>query len=100
MDVYTSLLKEQGFSGETLKEQQRKMLRCYAQLYAQKYDEALLIDGKNDNTIANAKARVNSSVKNLDVFYDLYDVATSDSMYLAPDYRSYIWQQPAKTLTT
>ena len=68
------------------------MLRCYDQLYAQKYYEVSLINEQNNNTIANAEARVNDPVMNLDIFYDLYDVTADDSMYLAPIHRSCIWQ--------
>ncbi|MGN1375429.1 MAG: M13-type metalloendopeptidase [Prevotella sp.] len=92
LDAYTTLLKEQGYSGETLKEQQRKMLRCYAQLYAQKYSEAQIYDEQCFSTYANAKARVNGPVMNLDAFYDLYNVTADDKMYIAPAYRSCIWQ--------
>ncbi|MDD7251327.1 MAG: hypothetical protein PUH21_04845 [Prevotellaceae bacterium] len=51
-----------------------------------------MINEQNNNTIANAEARVNDPVMNLDIFYDLYDVTADDSMYLAPIHRSCIWQ--------
>ncbi len=90
-DAYTDLLREQGYTDETLKEQQRKMLRCYAQLWALKYSEPYLLEKLNADVHSNYRARVNGPLMNLDAFYGLYDVKSTDKMYLSPDNRSKIW---------
>ncbi len=90
-DAYTDLLYEQGYSGETLKEQQRKMLRCFAQLFAIKYSEPYLLEKLNTDVHSNYRARVNGTLMNLDAFYELYNVQSGDKMYLAPNKRSKIW---------
>ena len=98
-DSYKNHLKKQGFTGEQLRLQRQRFYEAYAYLWCAKWTA----EKAQDNTMGNEekgilkdehslpRERVNGIVTNTDDWYDLFDVKTTDKLYLAPEKRIRIW---------
>lgn len=91
LDAYQARLDEQGFCGETRKEQIRKFYESFAHLWCIQYGEKKFNILKNSDVHSHARLRVNGVVMNTDLWYDLYDVNRDNILYLPKDRRAYIW---------
>lgn len=91
LDAYQARLDQQGFTGETRKEQLRKFYESYAHLWCVQYGENKFNILKNSDVHAHARLRVNGVVMNTDMWYDLYNVNQSHTLYLPVERRAYIW---------
>ncbi len=90
-DAFTNHLKNQGISGEQMREQQRRFFYAYAHLWMAKYSENHIMTAlKTDNHSLN-KERVNCILANVDAWYDLFDVQPGDKYYISPEKRVHIW---------
>ena len=91
LDAYQARLDQQGFTGETRKEQLRKFYESYAHLWCIQYGEKKFQILKNSDVHAHARLRVNGVVMNTDMWYDLYNVNKNNLLYLPVERRAYIW---------
>lgn len=91
-DSYKKHLIKRGFTGEQLMQQQR-FYEAYAYVWCGKwtasYAEYCNISEKDNHSMF--CERVNGVVTNTDDWYDLFDVKTTDKLYLAPEKRIRIW---------
>ena len=98
-DSYVKHLKKQGFTGDQLRLQKQRFYEAYAYLWCGKWnvthakgstlgDEANGIEKDNHSLF---RERVNGVVTNTDDWYDLFDVKSTDKLYLAPEKRIRIW---------
>ena len=98
-DSYIKHLKKQGFTGEQLRLQKQRFYEAYGYLWSSKWtadyakgrtlgDDALGIEKDNHSLF---RERVNGVVTNTDDWYDLFDVKSTDKLYLAPEKRIRIW---------
>lgn len=91
LDAYQARLDEQGFCGETRKEQLRKFYESFAHLWCIQYGDKKFEILKNSDVHSHARLRVNGVVMNTDLWYNLYDVNGKNLLYLPKDRRAYIW---------
>lgn len=94
LDAYTERLQQQGFTGEALKAQQRKFFECFADIWCCKYGTEFIdsrIEGNHPDKHALPRERINGVVRNIDLWYDLYNVDPSNKLYLSPERRTRIW---------
>ena len=89
-DALTQLLTEQGVTGEDLKQCQKDFFEYHAYrhriVYGSDYFNKMLKDIHSFNMI-----RVNGMVQHMDSWYDLYNITSNNTMYIAPDKRVTIW---------
>ncbi|WP_261166452.1 M13 family metallopeptidase [Microbacterium sp. Marseille-Q6965] len=69
----------------------QRVLLSWAQCWQQKSREAEAIRLLTIDPHAPAEFRCNQIVRNIDAFYDAFDVTESDALWLAPDRRVTIW---------
>jgi putative endopeptidase len=98
-DSYKKHLEKQGFTGKQLRLQKQRFYEAYGYLWSSKWSA----DYAKDRTLGNDskgvkkdnhslfRERVNGVVTNTDDWYDLFDVKTSDKLYVAPEKRIRIW---------
>ena len=94
LDAYTEYLKEQGFFGDSLREQQKKFFESYADLWCCLYGKEYIdsrITGDKPDKHALPRERINGIVMNIDLWYDLYGVTRENRLYLPPERRTRIW---------
>jgi putative endopeptidase len=63
----------------------------WAQVWRAKIREEALIKQIHSDPHAPAEARVNGVVRNIDAWYDAFNVKPGDKLYLAPEERVRIW---------
>lgn len=91
LDAYQARLDEQGFYGETRREQLRKFYEAYAHVWCIQYGSKKFEILQKSDVHSHARLRVNGVVMNTDLWYDLYDVDRDNLLYLPKDRRAYIW---------
>jgi predicted metalloendopeptidase len=91
LDAYKKYLTNNGFTGETYKEQLRKLYECYADIWCVQYSDRYWPIFISQDVHSVARARVNGVVMNTDLWYDLYNVTRNNILYLSPEQRTYIW---------
>lgn len=91
LDAYQARLDEQGFWGETRREQIRKFYESYAHIWCIQYGDKKFDILKKSDVHSHARLRVNGVVMNTDLWYDLYDVDRNNLLYLPKGRRAYIW---------
>lgn len=90
-DAYIEYLQQNGYTGETYRQQLRKYYEGFADVWCVRYSQKKAEDAQKIDYHAMARCRVNGVVMNTDMFYDLYDVDNTRRLYLAPEKRTYIW---------
>lgn len=90
-DAYIDYLQQNGYTGETYRQQLRKYYEGFADVWCVRYSQQKAEDAQKSDFHAMARCRVNGVVMNTDMFYDLYDVDETHRLYLAPEKRTYIW---------
>ena len=87
----TNKLKNDGVSGEELRQQQRNFFVAYANLWRNKFNDtyALMLVGSDVHSCS--RERVNGVVANMDAWYDLFDVKPGNALYRSPEDRIHIW---------
>ena len=93
LECYKQRITQQGFTSENYDEQLRKFWLSYAALWQDErelYPEALVEQYLTDEHSA-AHNRINGIVRLFDEWYRLYDVQSSDALYLNPEERVKIW---------
>ena len=90
-DAYIEYLQQNGYTGETYRQQLRKYYEGFADVWCVRYSQQKAEDLQKSDFHAMARCRVNGVVMNTDMFYDLYDVDETRRLYLAPEKRTYIW---------
>ncbi len=90
LDAYNALAARQGYYGEELQKQQRKVIEAYAERRRAKYTLEHIKRSSSD-VHALARERVNGVPMNIDAWYDLYNVQPGHRLYLSPSRRAYIW---------
>lgn len=90
-EAYVNKLRSQGYYGDELAKQEKKFFESYAVLVSAKYTPARLRYLYENDTHANAKEEINGTTMNIDRWYELYNVAWGDILYLKPEQRAYIW---------
>lgn len=93
LECYKQRLTEQGFRGAQFDEQIKKFFLSYAHLWKgeEERDKSLLeFYYQNDTHSANHN-RVNGMMRLQDDWYRLYDVKSTDKLYVAPENRVKIW---------
>ncbi|TPW11568.1 MAG: putative endopeptidase, partial [bacterium] len=63
----------------------------YAQIWQGKMRDALMATVITSDPHSPNEFRVNGALRNMDAFYEAFDVKPGDSMYLAPEARVRIW---------
>ncbi len=90
-DAYIEYLQQNGYKGETYRQQLRKFYEGFADIWCVRYSQQKAEDLQQGDFHAMARCRVNGVVMNTDMFYDLYNVDETRRLYLAPEKRTYIW---------
>ena len=74
-----------------LKEARRKLFLSWAKVWVYKAPESAIRHIVANSYHVPAPWRVNGVVRNLDAWYDAFDVKPGDALYLAPDARVRLW---------
>ena len=101
-DAYTRYLQQQGFTGDELVKQQHFFYAYtnqnrakYGPNYARVMQNGLPATNTSPamkpDTHSLYRERVNGVVRNVDSWYDLFDIKQGDALYLAPADRVHIW---------
>ena len=98
-DTYVRHLTKNGFKGEQFDLQRQRYFMALAKLWQSKYTAKYALwrtngegdkyDGKDTHSLS--RERINGTVTNIDVWYDLFDVKAGDKLYRAPKDRVRIW---------
>ena len=93
LEILTNHCRQAGFSSEALDEETRVFLLSFAQAWKSNDSEkADFIDYLlNYDEHSPDKWRVNAQVNNLDVWYRLFNVTSTQYLYVAPSERVHIW---------
>ena len=67
------------------------MFLGFAQVWANKYRDEALRNQIDTDPHAPSIFRANGSVRNVPEFYEAFDIAETDKLYLAPEARVKIW---------
>ena len=91
--AYIEKCQREGYSGEELDKQERKIYQAYAHLWSAKYtseyiDIMMFYVGDKHSVY---RERINGVVMNTDRWYELYNVQWGDNLYLHPEKRTHIW---------
>lgn len=93
LELYKQHMEQQGFRTKEMDEQIRKFFIAYAQAW--KHDNersvALLQNQYLTDVHSAAHNRINGMMRLQDDWYRLYDVKTTDKLYVAPEDRVKIW---------
>ena len=102
-EAYARYLQEQGFTGDELLKQQQYFFYAYVEHNRSKYGPNLVNLVQNGRPATKLlpemkpdphsldRERVNGIVRNVDIWYDLFDIKQGDALYLAPADRVHIW---------
>lgn len=99
-DTYVRHLTESGFKGEQFELQRKRFFLAIAKLWQSKYTAKYALlrttgegieTANNKDTHSLPRERINGTVTNIDVWYDLFDVKAGDKLYRAPEDRIRIW---------
>ena len=98
-DSYVKHLKKQGFTGDQLRLQKQRFYEAYGYFWSGKWTAEFAKNrtlgneskGVEQDVHSLFRERVNGVVTNTDDWYDLFDVKSTDKLYLAPDKRIRIW---------
>jgi len=74
-----------GFNGS------QRFFLSYAQVWRSKYRDEITINRLKTANHSPAEFRVNGIVRNVDAWYDAFDVQPGDALYLLPEVRAKIW---------
>lgn len=77
-----------GFTGD------QRFFMAWAQVWKQVIRDDALKAQISSNPHSPGEFRANGIVRNMDAWYDAFGVTADDDMYLPPDQRVQIWQQP------
>jgi predicted metalloendopeptidase len=88
-DAYRATLGERAADKSYVRQQDREFFIAFAQSWRAKLDDAAL-RAQLANDHAPEMYRV-ASVRNLDAWYDAFDVRPGDRLYLEPNARVRIW---------
>jgi len=69
----------------------QRFFLAYAQIWRGKMREETLLNRLNSGVHSPNEFRVNGVVRNMDAWYEAFDVGPEDAMYLPPDQRVRIW---------
>ena len=91
--AYIEKCQREGYYGEMLDKQERKIYQAYAHLWSAKYtseyiDIMMFYVGDRHSVY---RERINGVVMNTDRWYELYNVQWGDNLYLRPEKRTHIW---------
>ena len=90
-DYWVSHLKEQGVTGEELKEEKKKFFLHYAKVFREKLPNEYIINEVATDVHSIGHIRINAVVQQIDDWYELFNVKEGDALYLAPEDRIKIW---------
>jgi predicted metalloendopeptidase len=91
LDAYKAHLEAEGYFGEVLNAQLRKFYESFAHLWCVQYSDAKLDNINKLDVHSHARLRVNGTVMNTDLWYELYGVDRNSILYLPKERRTYIW---------
>ena len=93
LECYKQRLTYQGFTGKQFDEQIKKFFLSYAQLWKgeEELDPSQLEYWYYNDTHSANHNRVNGMMRLQDDWYRLYDVKSTDKLYVAPENRVKIW---------
>lgn len=91
LDAYQKYLKENGYSGESFRQQLRKFYESWADIWCVQYSEEKFQNLVEADMHSHARLRVNGVAMNTDLWYDLYKVDRNNLLYLPEAARTYIW---------
>ncbi len=74
-----------GYTGE------QRFFLAWAQIWARKYRDEELINRISTDPHSPSEFRANGVVRNIDAWYDAFDVEPGSALYLEPDHRVSIW---------
>ncbi|WP_417450020.1 M13 family metallopeptidase [Kordiimonas sp.] len=69
----------------------QRFFMAWAQVWKRKYREEELISRLKSDPHSPAEFRVNGIVRNMDEWYEAFDVKEGDALYLPPEQRVHIW---------
>lgn len=92
--AYTAFKKtQQGKSGEAIDgfTPDQRFYLAYARVWAANIREEAILQRTKTDVHSLGKWRVNATLRNIQPFYDAFNVKPGDAMYLAPEDRVVIW---------
>ena len=89
--AYMEKLAREGYNGEQLVKQERKLFQAYAEQWRAKYNSTHALTRLQKDEHSLPKERVNGIVMNVDRWYELFNVKFGDILYLTPERRAHIW---------
>ena len=93
LEAYTNRLVKEGYTGDELIKQQKRLFQAVANQSRGKNTEEMLTEayGREDEQHASDYSRIIGRVKNMDKWYELYGVKEGDKHYVKPEERVHIW---------
>lgn len=89
--AYVEKLMREGYHGDELLKQERRLFQAYAEQWRAKYTAAHAEQMLKMDVHSLPKERVNGVVMNIDRWYELFDVKFGHTLYLTPETRAHIW---------
>jgi len=74
-----------GYTGD------QRFFMAWAQVWRSKRREEALLQQLKSDPHSPSEARVNGVVRNIDAWYEAFDVSEDDALYLPPEERVSIW---------
>ena len=91
--AYIEKCQREGYYGEELDKQERKLYQAFAHFWCAKYNSTYVVQSMFEYKDAHPRVRerINGVVMNTDRWYELYNVQWGDNLYLRPERRTHIW---------
>lgn len=90
-DALLDKLREQGATEQELQAEERHFFQAYANTERNFLTNESMLDNTQNDEHSCSKERVNGVLRNIDSWYELYEVDAEKMLYLAPEERTYIW---------
>ena len=91
IDAYMAKLDKYGLSESEYNNRLKDLLWARSYTLCESLPVVTEVYSAQKDVHSPSKARVNGTVMNLDIWYDLYDVTSANINYLAPQDRIVIW---------
>ena len=91
LEAFKDYLTAQGYAGQRMDAELRKLYIGYAQFLRSKYTKEYAMKYYNSDMHSMPKERVNGIVQNTDDWYRIFNIKPGDKLYVSPEKRALIW---------